>query len=98
MLFLWGIIMLGLDYQHVSPKFIPLLAFFTGLSSIVYGYFYLLEFKYKTRYLLGFFAWTVFHFFSLIFTSFGNITAYGPTFAIVLSWMMLGVTFSVLTT
>jgi hypothetical protein len=58
----------------------------------------LLEFNRKTFYFVGTLIWQLFHFASLILVSLVSVIYYGPQYAIVGSYLLLGVSLSALVT
>ena len=58
----------------------------------------MLEFNRKTIYFIGTLIWQLFHFTSLILVSFVSVIYFGPQYAIVGSYLLLGVSLSALIT
>ena len=58
----------------------------------------MLEFNRKTFYFVGTLIWQLFHFLSLLLVSLVSVIYYGPQYAIVGSYLLLGVTLSALVT
>ena len=58
----------------------------------------MLEFNRKTIYCVGTLIWQLFHFASLILVSFVSVIYYGPQYAVVGSYLLLGVSLSALIT